>query len=172
MTHTKEEALKLALEVLETGWSPTYTGLDAKEMGIKAITAIKQALAAPVQEPVAWEAVTKLKAPIGTPKLIFTDKTRADEWLAGFVVGHAWLEPLSYTTPAAQPDIVKRAEEAFKAAAQRQWVGLTDAEAQWIYDNARTPSGMIEMTEAKLKEKNTWVGLTRWEIDAKLKENK
>lgn len=50
MTHTKEEALKLALEVLETGWSPTYTGLDAKEMGIKAITAIKQALAAPVQD--------------------------------------------------------------------------------------------------------------------------
>jgi hypothetical protein len=39
--------------------------------------------------------------------------------------------------------------------AKRGWVGLTDADAQWIYDNARTPSGMIEMTEAKLKEKNT-----------------
>ena len=38
---------------------------------------------------------------------------------------------------------------------KREWVGLTDAEAQWIYDNARTPSGMIEMTEAKLMEKNT-----------------
>jgi hypothetical protein len=35
------------------------------------------------------------------------------------------------------------------------WVGLTDEEAQWIYDNGRTPSGMMEMVEAKLKEKNT-----------------
>jgi hypothetical protein len=40
-------------------------------------------------------------------------------------------------------------------AAKREWVGLTDAQAQWIYDNARTPSGMIEMTEAMLKELNT-----------------
>jgi hypothetical protein len=55
MTHTKDEALNLALEALETGWSPTYTGRDAKEMGMKAITVIKQALAAPtLQEPVAW----------------------------------------------------------------------------------------------------------------------
>jgi hypothetical protein len=37
---------------------------------------------------------------------------------------------------------------------QRQWVGLTDEEAQWIYDNGRTPSGMMEMVEAKLKAKN------------------
>lgn len=34
------------------------------------------------------------------------------------------------------------------------WRGLTDAEFQWIYDNGRTPAGMIEMAEAKLKEKN------------------
>jgi hypothetical protein len=39
-------------------------------------------------------------------------------------------------------------------AAQKLWVGLTDEEAQWIYDNGRTPSGMMEMVEAKLKEKN------------------
>jgi hypothetical protein len=37
----------------------------------------------------------------------------------------------------------------------KPWVGLTDEEAQWIYDNGRTPSGMMEMVEAKLKEKNT-----------------
>jgi hypothetical protein len=34
-------------------------------------------------------------------------------------------------------------------------VGLTDEEAQWLYDNCRTPSNLIEMVEAKLKEKNT-----------------
>ena len=39
-------------------------------------------------------------------------------------------------------------------AVQEPWVGLTDEEAQWIYDNGRTPSGMMEMVEAKLKERN------------------
>ena len=37
---------------------------------------------------------------------------------------------------------------------QRPWVGLTDEEAQWLYDNCRTPSNLIDMAEAKLKEKN------------------
>jgi hypothetical protein len=39
--------------------------------------------------------------------------------------------------------------------AQRTWVGLTDEEFQMIYDMGRTPAGMMEMVEAKLKEKNT-----------------
>jgi hypothetical protein len=39
-------------------------------------------------------------------------------------------------------------------AAQKPFVGLTDEEAQWIYDNGRTPSEMMEMVEAKLKERN------------------
>ena len=38
---------------------------------------------------------------------------------------------------------------------QRPWVGLTDEEAQWLYDNCRTPSNLIDMVEAKLKDKNT-----------------
>ena len=38
---------------------------------------------------------------------------------------------------------------------QRTWVGLTDEEFQMIYDMGRTPAGMMEMVEAKLKEKNT-----------------
>jgi hypothetical protein len=39
--------------------------------------------------------------------------------------------------------------------AHNSWIGLTDEEAQWIYDSSRTPSGMMEMVEAKLKEKNS-----------------
>jgi hypothetical protein len=39
--------------------------------------------------------------------------------------------------------------------AQRTWVGLTGEEFQMIYDMGRTPAGMMEMVEAKLKEKNT-----------------
>ena len=38
--------------------------------------------------------------------------------------------------------------------ARKPWVGLTDAEFQWIYDNGRTPAGMMELVETKLKEKN------------------
>jgi hypothetical protein len=38
---------------------------------------------------------------------------------------------------------------------EKEWVGLTDEEAQWLYDNSRTPSNLIDMVEAKLKEKNT-----------------
>ena len=38
---------------------------------------------------------------------------------------------------------------------KRTWVGLTDAEAQWLYDNCRTPSNLIDMVETMLKEKNT-----------------
>jgi hypothetical protein len=37
---------------------------------------------------------------------------------------------------------------------QRTWAGLTDEEAQWLYDNCRTPANLIDMTEAKLKDKN------------------
>jgi hypothetical protein len=53
MTHAKDEALKLALEALDNllywdNGKPEYD--EARE----AITTIKQALAAPVQEPVAW----------------------------------------------------------------------------------------------------------------------
>jgi len=58
MTHTKDEALKLALEALETlvngsGFAPA----ENIEKARKTITAIKQALAAPVQEPVAHQII-------------------------------------------------------------------------------------------------------------------
>ena len=50
---TKDEALKLALEALEVlGWQPTEEAMDYRD---NAITAIKEALAQPEQEPVAWE---------------------------------------------------------------------------------------------------------------------
>jgi hypothetical protein len=158
---TKDEALKLALEALRL-YQRTLAPTDTQCRGVAAVDAIKQALAAPVQEPVAIALNTGTKQGV--------------KWIRNVEHGERL-----YTTPPAAPvqepmftyDQVKaHIQAAMMSAAQRQWVGLTDAEAQWIYDSARTPSGMIEMTEAKLREKNTWVGLTRWEIDAKLKENK
>ena len=46
-------------------------------------------------------------------------------------------------------------DKMYSAPPQRTWVGLTEEEAQWLYDNCRTPSNLIDMTEAKLKGKNT-----------------
>ena len=46
-------------------------------------------------------------------------------------------------------------EAAIRATTKRPWVGLTDEEAQWLYDTCRTRSNLIDMVEAKLKEKNT-----------------
>jgi hypothetical protein len=43
----------------------------------------------------------------------------------------------------------------YTAPPQRPWVGLTDEESQLIYDMGRTPTGMMEMVEAMLKDKNT-----------------
>jgi hypothetical protein len=48
MTHTKDEALKLALEALEPFSTPNWAGTGVDKAN-EAITAIKQALAAPVQ---------------------------------------------------------------------------------------------------------------------------
>ena len=45
--------------------------------------------------------------------------------------------------------------ESQEPVAQHTWVGLTDEEAQWLYNNCRTPGTLIDMVEAKLKEKNT-----------------
>jgi hypothetical protein len=69
--------------------------------------------------------------------------------------------PLSFwggksVEPIAQPAPVKTYHDGKPwPVAPKPWVGLTDEEAQWIYDNGRTPSGMMEMVETKLKEKNT-----------------
>lgn len=55
MTDKITAALQQALDALEIGWSPTYTGNDAREIGERAIAAAREALAAPqpAQEPVA-----------------------------------------------------------------------------------------------------------------------
>jgi hypothetical protein len=38
---------------------------------------------------------------------------------------------------------------------EREWVGLTDDELQWICDNGRTLREMVEFAEAALQDKNT-----------------
>ena len=112
---TKDEALKLALEALEYNQA-NWQGKD------KAITAIKEALAQPEQEPVAWqgcdldgmvEAFERVieahffrKNPFHNP--IDADAQMALRILRGFI---PYMK--QYTTPP-----------------QRTWVGLTDEELE------------------------------------------
>jgi hypothetical protein len=154
---SKDEVLKLALYALENGMKFVWSDPERKA-GFDAIDAIKQALAAPVQEPVVIE---------GGKRLIVVDQLFDDlmYWLDRCEhKGHLencpdLVEPWSafqyanYTTP---------------PAAQRQWVGLTDEQIAQLAskyldvgDGERGATyvyGEIEFAraiEAKLKEKNT-----------------
>ena len=124
----KQEALKLALDALETELSIDWTNNDefnaSAEKMHEAITAIKETLAQE-QEPVAWvsEDVCKGQYIDGRPRKIW--------WECEKGVGTAF-----YTTPP-----------------QRTWVGLTKGEVYDLYDSDYVV--FHQRIEAKLKEKNT-----------------
>jgi hypothetical protein len=122
-----KEALKLALEALEfsTDWDLNATGRQLKSM--QAITALRQALAQPAQEPVAWLDEEK--------KIIYWHNTHETDDYHGF----RRTTPL-YTTPQ-----------------QRHWVGLTEAqflEATRLAENGNYLVAFVRIQEW-LKEKNT-----------------
>jgi hypothetical protein len=150
---TKDEALKLALEALEELVVTERTSVDI-DRGEAAITAIKQALAALVQEPVAWQVMVEDEA-----MEEFSVKDAAHDWcvqqkLDGSPYSY-WIRPL-YTTLPAQEFVCSTGLCHYKDAAQRQWVGLTDDE---VIKCTPTWGGTVEdvarAIEAKLKEKNT-----------------
>jgi hypothetical protein len=148
-----EEALDLALEALDNllYWD---NGKSDYDQAREAITAIKQALAAPVQEPVAWQ-VHPFDYGIGHEGVYArTDRPEQVEmWKR-----KGWTVQPLYTTPPGG-----RQSEDCLTAAQRQWVGLTDEEIGSAYEEAAAkinycaPSHVqiSRAIEAKLKEKNT-----------------
>jgi hypothetical protein len=91
MTHTKDEALKLALEALE-GIHPGNMTPMAEEYWNKAITAINQALEQPVQEPVGE-----------IEQIDIDDDGQASAWLR--LHNDVEVGQLLYTTPPAQPAV-------------------------------------------------------------------
>ena len=112
-----KEALKLALEALERGFmGPRIIEYQA------AITAIKEALAQPEQEPVAYCYVQK-----GTSVDILTFDDAPDDAVDGTIF------PL-YTTPPKRP-----------------WVGLTDEEAEWCQAPSRKETWKRMETKLKEK---------------------
>ena len=136
------DALKLALEALEEIADEVFAPYDNKLGG--AILAIREALAQPEQEPVAWRyrSVSPFVGKDGTYKVSdgWTLIRKPEKRDAHSAMCGMEAEPL-YTTP--QP--------------QREWVGLTDEE---IFEIHKQVDSMQYLTfgkaiEAKLKEKNT-----------------
>jgi hypothetical protein len=121
MTPEIKKALDLALDALN---SPAY-GKELRELQDKAITAIRKARSAPVQEPYGYVSTH-------TNGLMHFNKT-----FQGVYTDTATEIVVVYTTP---------------PAAQRQWVGLTEQEAAecWSTSTVRT----WQAIEAKLREKN------------------
>jgi hypothetical protein len=122
---TDREAMKMALAKLEHLWE---IGIDAeyKVELLPEIEVLRQALAQPEQEPVAW---------IGNADFVkgqFVEgRVRRIWWECNTGVG----QPL-YTAPP-----------------KREWVGLTDEECRH-FNNRLSGSGVAEEIDALLKEKN------------------
>ena len=131
---TKDEALRLAWDALEDigdewGFTSQRTVPKRKE----AIIAIKEALAQPEQEPVAWISPKELLVMRGNAY------AGAKDWRVNLGLEPEEGDVGLYTTPS-----------------QRTWVGLTRTE---LIRCGVLPFGMsyqlYEAIEAKLKEKNT-----------------
>jgi len=142
----EREALKLALEALESDytfeWPAMHRPERVEKKRFQAITAIKAALAQPAQEPVAWAVVGDGKFgkyEIGRETL--TDIDSANYWIS-YWISRGYKLVSIYTTPP-----------------QRLWVGLTDEEIRDCLgpEAVRIPLGWSRLTRAieqALKEKN------------------
>ena len=135
---TKDEALKLALEALSdlSAWNDGEVGghMDepySAEVARRTITAIKEALEQPKQEPLAW---------------ISTGPASMIHWTSDKpAYGDDWV-PL-YTTPPQREFVGLTKEE---IAEFDTWHDNREEEVGWC-----NPSEIVAYIEAKLKEKNT-----------------
>ena len=148
---TKDEALRMALEALEKlfGIPDMLTGENSGDVAVwrlggsyrtqQAITAIKQALAAPVQEPVGWMS-NKDFEPIRI-RIMQEAYELADS-----------NDPEGYNAIKVMCGDVQK-----MLSPQRTWVGLTDEEIQECLQGLPTQTIDVyaRRIEAKLKEKNT-----------------
>jgi hypothetical protein len=119
---TKDEALKLALEALEMCEVPWTGTLDHNLT--EAITAIKEALAQPEQEPVAW--ITEWEGQYSSGKIL--------DYIAHTRGGKVEYTPL-YTTPPQRPS-------------RSDIKPLTDEEIYDMYNEPRSDAEMIAFARA------------------------
>ena len=148
-----ERALKLARQLISNLRTHSWTTSD-EQFVLKAIDEALAEQPAQQQEPVVWMYVNKS-----------THETKFQKHMRDFVDHSLWSEVPLYGEPLANHELqcvcgaVWLGDEMVHLPnkhppASKPWVGLTDQEFQWIYDNGRTPAGMMELTEAKLREKN------------------
>ena len=107
------------------GWWETSTGA---KFGAEALKQVVEALAQPEQEPVAWQFF------------------EGGKWHNGMEVN----DHRKHTEAAGVP-----VRDLYTTPPQRTWVGLTDDERIEIHHQAWSRVQVVQMTEAKLKEKNT-----------------
>ena len=153
---TKDEALKLALETLEA--DPLEMVADANGHMVflkdKAITAIKEALAQPEQEPVAvkhmmrWVDNLKWQSDNGQHMNIPSGLSSGTCWELAIELEN-FIKHTNFPQIAINPEIVGY------VAPQRTWVGLTAKEKHEFRYSHMTTADFIEDIEAKLKDKNT-----------------
>jgi hypothetical protein len=143
MTHTKDEALKLALEALET-----IANAMPFPVGKSAITAIKQALA---------NAALDRKAENARELGLDYEPAFVQEPIAFFdpqEKGFYWAKPMKIIAPITV-DVEPLPLYTTPPAAQRPWLDLTDEQIKAIDEMALTKNMAIAMTMRTLKEVNT-----------------
>jgi len=166
---TKDEALKIALEALETALD---FDIDAEDgYYLQAITAIKEALAQPEQEPVAWADLKKEAQQIVESKFLwkkFIDGTPLSNdiacWMADFVQS-SMTPPQPKQEPAACPKNIGALGMPVNVPVtppQRTWVELTDEDRQAAFES------MPDMLDGFLKTWG-WLHFSK-AIEAKLKQ--
>ena len=162
---TDRELMQQALEALEQSVSTCFDQYSHHEVMSRsehfmnrAMKALRERLAQPEQEPVAWE---QFYPNIGKPQIEQPKVRTGDCLLVGVCAleGHkiqAKQEQEEYLSKAYRLANELRCHLAIAPAPQRTWVGLTDEEIENlmdVYDVASTD--YARTIEAKLKEKNT-----------------
>jgi len=141
---TKDEALRMALEALERSVATCFTQYSHQQVMShpehfinQAITAIKEALAQSKPEPVAFK-IYKPTPPRGAiPNVRDAELPWVyDQDPSSGNVASMWVTPVKATP------------------SQREWVGLTDEEANQLWESTDSDWELMKRTEAKLKQKN------------------
>lgn len=151
------EALKLALEALEN--ASDIMDSWAQKRQDDAITAIKEALAQPEQEPVVnCNGMPAIEGPLSAsqngvyPWFMKWNKC-ADFWAHYMCINEQAQEDRAYEAKRWIERMRQAAE--LKANTQKQWVGLTDEDVGQCFEVADgTIGSLIRAIEAKLKERN------------------
>ena len=126
-----QEALKMALQVLEDCVN-SYGMKYERPAFVKAITAIKEALAQPEQEPEAW---------------MYQEYRDDDQF--------GWRDEILFTPPPNDPNYFRNIVPVYTTPPQRTWVGLTDKERSELVTLHHGWNEYGQAIENKLKEKNT-----------------